>query len=158
LPGWPPRWSHYGRQPGDQRIRTARRPGEQDAHAQVGHRELQQEQPEFAGGQHQAGLHREHKRGNRQQARHGPGRDLPDDCGQPDYRQPGHQAGVAAIDPASHQVGGYRQADGLGQAPARRQKQSQRPGEFQIRGSSARIRTIITCFDRIYGHWYRLAE
>jgi hypothetical protein len=44
-----PQRDHLGGQPGNERVRAIRRPGEQDAHARE--RELQQEEPELAGGQ-----------------------------------------------------------------------------------------------------------
>jgi hypothetical protein len=65
-----PQRAHLGGQPGDERIRAARRSREQHAHGQVRERELQQEQPQLAGGQDHGSLHREHYRRNRQQARH----------------------------------------------------------------------------------------
>ena len=60
--------------------------------------------------------------------------------------------------PADSQVGGDRQADGLGQAPARCQQQLQRPGKFQVPGPGPRARTIVTCSNRICGHRCRLAQ
>lgn len=60
-----PQRDHFSRQFGDERVRAARCPGEQDAHAQVRERELQQEEPEFAGGEHHSALRREHHRRNR---------------------------------------------------------------------------------------------
>jgi FAD binding domain len=45
------------------------------------------------------------------------------------------QARVAAIEPGGGQVGRGRQPNGLGQAPARCEKQPQRPGNFQVLGA-----------------------
>lgn len=124
--GWLPERHHFSRQPGNERIRTARRPGEQDAHGEVRERNLQQEKPELTAGQHHGGY--------RQQARNGPGHDLADEHSKPDGRQPGHQASVTAVEQGGGCVGGHGQPDRLGQIPARREKQPQRPGDFQVSG------------------------
>jgi len=51
-----PQRDHFSRQPGNQRVRAAGGPGEQDAHAQVRERKLQQEQPQFIGGEQRGDL------------------------------------------------------------------------------------------------------
>jgi hypothetical protein len=57
-----PQGDHFSGQPGHERAGAAGCPGEQDAQAQVRERELQQEDPEFAGANDHCGLEREHDR------------------------------------------------------------------------------------------------
>jgi hypothetical protein len=111
---------HFSGKPGSERCRATGGPGKQDAHAEVRDRELQQEDPELAGADDRRGLEVEHDRGDRQQARDAPARDLSDSCGSPDRRERGQQPGIASAQPGSDSVRGAGEPGSLSQAPRRR--------------------------------------
>ena len=115
---------------GDQRLAGRRGPREQHAQAQVGQRELEQEEEHAAGGHHHARLHGEHQGRDREQAGDRAGEDLAAECGQPHHAGGGHHARASAAQLGADVVPGDGQSQAFRQVPACCQHQP--PGARQL--------------------------
>jgi len=129
-----PQRDHFGGQPGDERVRALRRPGEQDRQAEVPERELQQEDPQFAGREEHGGLECQHDRGDCHEAGDASCNALRIAAVAQITASPAISPAIASAQPGGDCVCGDREPGRLGQAPRDGAQQPQRPGKFQVPG------------------------
>ena len=96
---------HLGGEPGNEGAGPARGPRKEHAHDEVGDRELEQIEPELAGGEHDGRLEGEHGGRDREQARDAARSDLANDRGEPGGDESGQQADIAAVQPGCEGCG-----------------------------------------------------
>ncbi|HEX4657614.1 MAG TPA: DMT family transporter [Streptosporangiaceae bacterium] len=135
-----PQGDHFGGQLSTERPGTPGGASEQDAQAEVRQREVQQEDPQIAGGQDHCGLDGEHDRRNGQQAGHRPAAEPADDDRDPRGGKPGQQRGVPSGQPSGDGEGGDGDSQRFAQAPAHDAQELERPGQFQVLGHPTSIR------------------
>ena len=125
-----------GRQPGGDRAAATRRPGEQQAQAQVREREVQQENPQAAGDDGGQGLDGEHDQRDRHQAGNGLRHELAQTRGEPDSGEHRPQAGVTSPQPRGEDIRASRQPERFSEVPADGAKQRRGPRKLKAVGWS----------------------